>query len=381
MKSLKKALRDSSPRSLKLSLNDTTAVAGNTHTLTQARCSDTGYDSQPQFQGAIDWLDISFRRVSGMTELYRIISELERLSSSEIDFSPTKPVFNGRMFDGSGFGTTGIRIWFTAGDPHDAFSPSPMQLKVALSGSVIAAIDQAELAQWLIGRMVKNELDCTRIDVCVDDRDRIVNLDDVLTASERDNFFNASYSGLQTGGKKGENKGRTIYFGSPSSSRRMRVYDKFIESGGKIYGVRWEVEFRKLLAREALYEWLEKSDEGEETVARWCKNIIVGCIDFRDCSGSDPNRNRCPRLEWFTRFIAKLQAIGIVIRTAVKTPTMQKSIDWVEKSVAPTMASLRAVLQADFPKYLEQLLESGTYRLSNLKRKIIAQSDKQKLCY
>ncbi len=345
------------------------------------RSSNTGYDSQARFQTAIDWLDVSLRKVADMTELYEIISELEALTKSQIDFSPTKPVFNGRMFDGSGHGTTGLRLWFTAGNPFDFFAPVPMQLKIAMSGSVIAAIDQTELANWLISRMVGNELDCTRIDICLDDRDSFVKLDDVLRASELDNFFNASYSGLEKGGKKGELKGVTIYFGHPSSSRRLRIYDKFVESGGKILGVRWEVEFRKKLAREALYEWLEKINDCKESAARWSKNVVVGCIDFRDCSGNDPNRYRCPILGWFSAFIAELQATGVVIRAAVKAPTMQKSIDWIIASVAPTMFSLSAVLADDFPKFFDELLSSGSYRLSNLRRKIIKESKKEELIY
>jgi len=345
------------------------------------RSSNTGYDSQPRFQTAIDWLDFSLRTVADMTELYAIISELEALTSSQIDFSPTKPVFNGRMFDGSGHGTTGLRLWFTAGDPFAAIAPVPMQLKVAMSGSVIGAIDQMDLANWLISRMVGNDLDCTRLDVCLDDRDSFVNLDDVLSASELDNFFNASFSGLQTGGKKGELKGRTIYFGHQSSNRRLRVYDKFVESGGKILGIRWEVEFRKQLAREALYEWLEKSDQCPATVARWCKNTVVGAIDFRDCSGGDPNRARCPVLNWFAAFVSELRATPLVIRAAIAEQTMQRSIDWILSAVAPTLFSLKSVLDTDFPKFFDELLNDGADRLSNLRRKILRDANKSELIY
>ncbi len=345
------------------------------------RVSNTGYDSQAPFQTAIDWLDITFRTVADMTDLYAIIEELEALTTSQIDFSPTKPVFNGKMFDGSGHGTTGLRLWFTAGDPFDAFAPIPMQLKFAMSGSVIAATDQNQLAQWLISRMAKNDVDCTRLDICLDDRDKFVNLDDVLSAHYAKNFFNASYSGQQDGGKRGDALGRTIYFGHASSHRRLRVYDKFVESGGKILGNRWEVEFRKKLAREVLYEWLEKIDDGAECVVRWCRNIIVGAIDFRSRNSDDTDRSRCPHLDWFARFIAKLSASAIVIKAAVAAPTMQKSIDWVAASVAPTLFSLKSVLAEDFPKFFNELLDDGADRLSNLRRKIIKDADKGKLIY
>lgn len=345
------------------------------------RSSNTGYDSQPKYQSALDWLDISFRRCTDMNEVYQIIGEVEALTKSQIDFSPTKPVFNGRMFDGSGHGTTGLRIWFSSGDPFDSLQPIPMQLKIAMSGSVIAQVDQKELATWLISRLASNDIDCTRLDICLDDRDSFVKLDDVLIASEADNFFNASYSGLQTGGKKGELKGRTIYFGHQSSSKRLRVYDKFVESGGKILGVRWEVEFRKKLARETFYEWLEQSDQGDNIVARWQKNIVIGCIDFRDCSGGDPNRFRCSPLRWYSDFCAELRAEPITIKVAVVAQTIQRSIDWISKSVAPSLFSLKSVLGEDFPKYFEELMQDGADRLSNIRRKIIKDSNKEALIY
>jgi hypothetical protein len=343
--------------------------------------SNTGYDSQPPFQVALDWLDITYRKIIDTTELYAIIAELEALTRSAIDFSPTKPVFNGRMWDGSGRGTNGVLLWYDSGDVlNESDSKSP-QLKIAMSGRVMAEVDQGAIAAWLIKRAASNDLDCSRMDICLDDRDKFVSLDSVLSASQSRNFFNAKYRAYQESDSGGDDIGRTIYFGHPSSSRRLRIYDKTVESGGRVLGNRWEVEFRKLLARECLYEWLEATDTSAETVARWCKNVILGAVDFRDRSGLDPNRNRCKLLPWFSSFIRKLQGTAIVIRAAIVKPTMQRSIDWVQKSVAPTMASLRTVLDSDFPKFLEQLLQSGTYRLSNIRRKIIAQSDKEQLYY
>jgi hypothetical protein len=343
--------------------------------------SNTGLNSQGEFDVGVDWLDITFRNIADSADLYSVIAELEQLSKSEIDFSPSKPVFNGREWDGSGRGSTGILLWFDAGDPFDAFAPKPAQLKIALSGKVIAAIDQEKLAKWLIDRMLVNELDCTRIDICLDDRDKFINLKHVRRAGRRGNFFNASWRGYQESGKRGEDIGMTCYFGSPSSSRRLRVYDKTVESKNTILGNRWEVEFRKKLAKETLYQWLENIDAGKEIAARWCKNIILGAIDFRDRSSDDANRYRCKPLPWFEAFLAKLRASVITIRAATPKLTIQRSIEWVKAAVAPTLFSLKSVLADDFPLFLDAMLQEGSDRLSILKRKLISTTEKEQLYY
>jgi hypothetical protein len=381
MKSLKKALRDLTPQSLQSSQNDTAAAVGSTESLAQTPASNTGLNSQGAFDVGVDWLDFTFRKIAGTRDLYRIIAELERLTLSEIDFSLSRPVFNGRTWEGSGRSSTGVLLWYDAGDPHDAFLPVSAQLKVAISGRAIAAVNQVSLGQWLISRMVSNELDCSRIDICLDDRDKFINLEHLTSAGRSGNYFNASYRGYQESGRRGQDIGVTCYFGSPSSSRRLRIYDKTIESNGVVLGNRWEVQFRKKLAKETLYQWLESIDENSETAVRFCKNVVIGAIDFRDRTGNDANRHRCNRLSWFQAFIAKLSATPIRIRAAIEQPTIQRSIDWIKSAVAPTLFSLKSVLSTDFPAFLNAMLSQGADRLNNQQRKRIATTKKEQLCY
>lgn len=381
MESKKKRLGFDAPSRSVLNSKIPSPTSEDSFNIPQTLGSNTGLNSQGAFDVAVDWLDITLRNIPETTTLYSVISELEKLTSSEIDFSPSKPVFNGRAWDGSGRGSSGLLLWYDAGDPYDAFDPKPAQLKIAFSGRVIAAMNQKKLADWLMSRMIVNELDCTRIDICLDDRDKFINIKDVRRAGRRGNYFNASWRGYQESGKRGQDIGMTCYFGSPSSSRRLRVYDKTVESNGTVLGNRWEVEFRKKLAKETLYQWLESIDDNEETAARFCKNIVIGAIDFRDRSSDDANRNRCERLHWFQAFIAKLSATVVTIRAAIQKPTIQRSIDWIKKSVAPTLSSLKTVLQADFPLFLDAMLQQGSDRLNNLRRKQIATTNKEQLCY
>lgn len=343
--------------------------------------SNTGLDSQPEFQVGIDWLDISFRKVPDLEALYSIISELEVLTGEAIDFSPTRACFNGRQWDGSGRGTTGTLLWYDSGDRTDGSENSWPQLKIAMSGRVLGGINEVELASWLIGRACENELDSTRIDIALDDRDCFVPIWKITEAKRAGNFFNALESSYHESSKRGQDIGRTIYFGAATSQKRLRIYDKTVESSGKIKGNRWEAEFRKKAAREALYQWLEEIDSGIERAVRWCKNVVVGVIDFRDRGGDDPNRSRCKPLEWFTEFCSKLSATPIRLRVTIPVQSMQKSINWVTDYVAPTLTSLRSVLGKDFPEFIERTMLEGGERLSNIRRKLIEKADKEQLCY
>lgn len=343
--------------------------------------SNTGYDSQPAFQGALDWLDITFRSIPSSQDCYTLIAELEKLTNAAIDFSPTKAVFNGRMWEGSGRGITGTLLWYDSCDRSSENADTPAQLKIALPGSVMKAVDQAALAQWLIGRAAANQLDCSRIDVCMDDRDKTVELASVLAAKWSGDFFNAVHSSYQASNKRGEAVGETIYFGHQSSSRRLRVYNKTVESDGFIQGNRWEVQFKNKLATETLYQWLEAIDTSIDTAMRWVKNVILGAIDFRDRSATDPNRARCKRLSWFQSFIDILKGSPIVIRAAIVEPSLQRSVDWIIKAVAPSLYSIKAVIGRDFQDFIDGVLTDGSNRLSNVRRKIIEATDKQQLCY
>lgn len=344
--------------------------------------SNTGYDSQPTFQSAIDWLDITFRNITNETEAAEIISELEALTADSYDYSLTKAVFNGRSWSGSGASGRGGRLWYDDGsDSSGNLEDSRAQLKFSLPGKVMSTVEFPILADWLTFRAARNELDCTRIDLCIDDRDRIAEINQVVEARERGNFFNVSHTSIQKSSKRGQAEGVTIYFGHPSSHKRLRVYDKDIESNGATKGVRWEAQFRKQAARHILFEVLEKCDHSVETLVEFIRDCVTGLVDFRDRSGNDPNRARCKCLPWFEAFCNALKSNPIRIRIGTIQPLVQRSIDWIDKSVAQSLAVVKSVLGADFPAYLNSVLSDGYARLNNRKRELIKATDKQQLFY
>lgn len=344
--------------------------------------SNTGYDSQPAFECGVDWLDFTFRTIKNQTEVEKILSEVEKLTGDIIDFSFTKPVFNGRLWNGSGRGTRGVLVWYDQGEIDDKGNRQKSeQLKFSFSGRVMSAVDFSDLMHWLISRAGRNSLDCTRIDICVDDKKRLVSLGKITQAMKAGNFFNATYRGLQLSGNRGENDGVTIYFGHPSSHKRLRIYDKFAESKGQVEGIRWEGQFRKAVASEILFTLLEKFDDSLTAATDYFKCVVTGLIDFRDRTGDDPNRARCPVLPWFREFCDALKACPIKISIALKPPLVQRSIDWLTKSVAQSLSVVKKVLQDDWQQFIETTITEGGERLNNNKRRLISITNRDDLIY
>lgn len=342
--------------------------------------SNTGYDSQPIFQVGIDWLDISFRNAGDLKTVESLISAVERITGDSIDFCSTKAVFNGRMWDGSGNGLKGTRVWFDAGCSDDGHE-RPVQLKVAMPGSVMAEVQLETLVAWLVPAGAKYDLDCTRIDLCLDDKEKNLDLGKITEAHMRGDFFNVSYSNLENSGKRKQDKGVAVYFGSPSSTKRLVFYDKSIESGGKVEGIRAEARFRKQDAATVLLDSLEALSHDTQDFIQFAVNTILGVVDFRNRSSDDKNRFRCPVLSWYSDFIRIVRASPVRVRTELKTECVQRSIDWIKKSVAQSLALVQNVLDSDFPEWLETTISQGAERLSIKRRELAERTDKNLLLF
>jgi hypothetical protein len=343
--------------------------------------SNTGLISQPDFEIGLDWLDVTFRNLDGAEHARRVVRDLEHITTDEIEFSPLMPVFNGRRWDGSGRGMKGTRIWYMGRTTDDDGHPVPAQLKVALSGSVIAQTDKTLLAEYLGEVTTHLHPECTRVDFALDDLKKFISLRKINHARLRGNFFNASWKGIQAGGKRGEDEGTSLYFGAVTSDKRLCIYDKFIESGGKINGNRWEARFRKRAAKEVFSQWLKIAKEAPEALPRAMQNWVLGLIDFRDRTGTDPNRERCKVLPWFADLCEVLAATPARVRVSTPVQSIQKSIDWVIKAVAPSLFSIQSVLAEKFPKFLENLLSLGSSNLSNIRRRLLADANRAELIY
>ena len=125
--------------------------------------------------------------------------------------------------------------------------------------------------------------------------------------------------------------GETVYLGAPKSARRLRVYDKWFESGGLIDAIRWELQERKRAAEKAAYD-LAHGNWNEVIRSR-----LVGYVDFRE-------RESAPRVQDRDRWGLYQELMEGADKAEAYFPVEEKSIEeieeWFVKQYGPTLAML-----------------------------------------
>lgn len=356
---------------------------------TETPTCNTGYDLQKtaskapssQFSVSVDWLDITFKGIASLVEARRVLSDLEGLLNDQIEFQPYKPCFNGHAWDGQGRGARGTLIWFLDSWVDDRGDRRPAQLKVAASGQVLAGADVDVLALYLHKYQEQLAISCSRIDIALDDHDKFVKLGQIAEARREGHFFNASYSSEVCSSNRGEIESLTLYFGSPSSDKRLRIYDKEIQSDKATLGNRWEAQYRRKCANEVFGLWVSAASDQPSLVPRVLQNLVVGLIDFRYRGPEDQDRERCDLLGWFDNLLTLLSATPVKVVAPKVKQSIQKSINWISRSVAQSLAGVRAVLSQDFESWIEATIKEGGERLTNQKRYLIETTEKQQLIY
>lgn len=162
-------------------------------------------------------------------------------------------------------GIAGARVLSTSRRPEH---------HVILPGKWVEAITPVE-ATCLLSWLYERAGNITRLDLAGDDTDKLVRPMDLKTFCEGNQLVTKFRTVLMHDNIMG-GKGSTIYFGSAASARRLRVYDKDIESAGENDSVRWELQLRDEMASKCAEMIL---DHG---INKTFMETLVGMVDFRD---------------------------------------------------------------------------------------------------
>lgn len=258
----------------------------------------------------------------------------------------------------------------------------PGELRVSMSARYLDNVDMDALAAYLLIVREPYGLRCSRIDVALDDHEKRIPLALVEKARCDRNYFNVrSTSVVISDDVEADRQGQTVYFGSRLSEAFLRVYDKTAESNGERVGNRWESEFKGKKANGCLYAWLSATKFDNRTANDLLVNMVLGTIDFRDKEKGDKNRKRCPVLPWFAEMCELLKAVPVRLRVAKPKQSLQRTVDYLKRSVAPSLASMQKALGSEFKGYFTKLLKDGEDRMSNIRRKISEDADISQLCY
>jgi len=206
-----------------------------------------------------------------------------------------------------------------------------------------------------------------RIDVCIDDFGHTVSPSMVMTAAQGPDIVTKVKQGRVIQGfdiHSDELTGQTVYFGSPTSRRQMRVYDKNLESDGEIDSVRWEMQERDESAETLL---------GDLAYQPWQKIIpmrVVSFVDFRDYE-SHSEVERRERLDWFKAFVGSVERANVYLAQAVGT--VRDKIDWIRRTIAPMLAVAMDYWKGDTAE-LWDIVADGKSRWKPRHRALLAEA-------
>lgn len=259
------------------------------------------------------------------------------------------------VYDWMAVSAKGIRAyWHNPGNGLKALG-RVSSTRLEFSGKVLASASSVDLRDLMAILYNNDQAVCTRFDIAGDDYTKSLWSWDDLEAAARDGNFAHFQHRQKIDNYEG---GITYYFGTRKSEAMYRFYDKSVESGGQIDANRMELELKRSKAHQAFVAWLQPPAGDEETATKILAEFLTGNIDFIDRSKGDAHLDRCPRLEWWQALLDAV-AEGVKLSPIIAVPTIEKSMDWINFKVGPTLAMLRRVLADSFDDFLQAALAWG----------------------
>ncbi len=211
----------------------------------------------------------------------------------------------------------------------------------------------------------------TRIDLAVDDLgNKFFSCDDVHEFYENHQIITTAKKFKHVRSEESHNKdGETLYFGSRSSDRFLRVYDKALEQKSKhrpdapSSWTRWELEIKGKTAN-LIAERLSHADS--------LADIVVGQLgDFlRIIERDKSNISRCSVVELWQKFLNGISKLHITIMRIEKTLADTKT--WIVNSVAPSLAAIFYADGGDLDSIIDYV-KSGALRINKSQKRQLMQ--------
>lgn len=213
----------------------------------------------------------------------------------------------------------------------------------------------------------------TRMDHTIDDYSKQLSIkyihDSKLTGEMVSRVTTIGY-GTKHRGSKVSYECATL--GSRTSQLFSRIYDKFVESGGKINSIRWELEFKADFAVVSfnyifnrafpyLLNPFRQFDFSADGYRAAILAILKSRFDFRDPSTSAQKWRRSPS-QWWVSFCEGIQAASVSVPKPI--PSIDKTITWVTESVSTSLNLLVKYFGDDFPDFLAGVIDYGETKLT-----------------
>jgi DNA relaxase NicK len=236
--------------------------------------------------------------------------------------------------------------------------------RLAISGEDCARVSNAKLRGFL--RWAKANLwgvKCSRVDIAIDDFLQHLDVSQIEKEIREGNYSGFQKSSIiENFGSK--HSGWTVYLGSRSGEKMVRIYDKHAESEGKIKSIRWETEFKGDTANAVYHLLIEFPDDAEKYQAKLI-NLAVSCVSFIEKIDKNVDRNQL--VQWWSDWLKFLEAVDFKVRVARIKTTIKKKREWVKRSFSKSIAMLKiAMADTEFTKYMADILEFGKTKIENI---------------
>lgn len=262
-----------------------------------------------------------------------------------------------------------------------AYTPGRTDFCLTLPQSLCDQVTTQYLL-WLIAEMLSAGCRVTRLDLTIDDYLRELSIDDIYQACVDGHLVSRTAeldSSKPTNVKTGEIREHKLTIGRRVSEFFLRIYDKAIESKGKINSIRVEQELKGSLAQRVAKLLIDSAFSGQDSqisfsnfsFTKFCDTVITVLVTKVDFRHKDSNNNitRRKRLEFWDNFV--LGVAKTKLEVLRKVNKIEKVIDWVADSVSASLATLQAYFGSGFRAYLKGVLDIGQAKMRNRHYKLL----------
>ena len=243
-------------------------------------------------------------------------------------------------------------------------------------------------------------LRCTRIDTRFSDRKGLLDWSYFIDARNAGN-----YSGLRStriidkqersGPSVLKIRGQSIYYGNAGrrgSGAMLNFYNETAESGvvvGRRAGVEfcaWAFEMRFYQGKaESLRTELLKAGKKTKKIRKVIAGAMLDPLSFLDRSSGDKNLNRCPELQWWTRFKKAVKSSKVDLKGKVNASTYDESWHHFKRQASGTLRALYMCRMNDdeFAEHFMEMVKSAKLG-PRIKDRIVewieAEPDRAEIC-
>lgn len=243
------------------------------------------------------------------------------------DWHAAKPGTRGKFYELNALAPLGSTLSInTIGNGHTT------EYRLVIPGKILQHIAPEKLHEFG-GELLRMGARCTRFDWAIDDYERGIRIDDVhREAAEGRRHGYATYAYYQSGRRGEKENGETIYLGSFSSDRLLRIYDKNHESRGQFNCIRVESQNRNAIADNFFRDYFGCPDVA--MAVRYASQRAIG--GYRFVTETSEVLSRCKDLDWWADFVKR---VGGQIRVAIPkvAPLLSEKISWIEQQVIGTI--------------------------------------------